>query len=65
MAFERLQTEIAMLLEEMQNQPEDKWELHEQILEKLNQLRALGLPLPDDLVKLEQTLASELEGKNQ
>ena len=63
MAFERLQTEIAMLLEEMQNQPEDKWELHEQILEKLNELRALGLPLPDDLVELEETLASELKNK--
>ncbi len=64
MAFDRIKSEISMLLSEMQNQPEDKWELHEQILEKLNELRALGLPLPDDLVVLEQKLSAEIEGKS-
>ena len=61
MAFDRIKSEISMLLTEMQNQPEDSWELHEMILEKLNELRALGLPVPEDLVELEQKLDAELK----
>ena len=61
MAFERLKSEISMLLTEMQNQPEDSWELHEMILEKLNELRGLGLPLPQVLVELEEKLARDLK----
>ena len=65
MAFDRLKTEIAMLLAQMENQPQDLWELHEQILEKLNELRVLNLPLPDDLVELEKKLTRDLEvGRN-
>jgi len=60
MAFDRIKSEISMLLSEMQNQPEDSWELHEMILEKLNELKALGLPLPQDLVELEEKLNKEL-----
>ena len=40
----------------MVNQPEDEHEVHEQLREKLNELRALGMPLPDDLVALEKRL---------
>lgn len=61
MAFDRLKTEISMLLTQMENQPQDLWELHEQILEKLNELRALNLPLPEDLVELEKKLTRDLE----
>jgi hypothetical protein len=60
MAFDRLKTEISMLLTQMENQPQDLWELHEQILEKLNELRALNLPLPADLVELEKKLTRDL-----
>lgn len=61
MAFDQIKTEIAMLLSEMENRPNDKWELHETILEKLNELRALGLPLPQDLVDLEEKLSGEMK----
>jgi hypothetical protein len=30
--------------------------VHEQLREKLNELRAMGMPLPDDLVALEKRL---------
>lgn len=60
MAFDRLKSEILMLVTEMENQPQDKWELHEVILEKLNELRAFGMPLPQDLVQLEEKLTKEL-----
>jgi len=61
MAFDQLITEINMLLSEMETQPQDQWELHEVILEKLNELRALGLPVPQDLVQLEARLSRELK----
>jgi hypothetical protein len=60
MAFDRIKSEINMLLTEMENRPQDKWELHEMIQEKLNELRAFGLPLPQDLVDLEEKLSAEL-----
>ena len=56
MAFEQIQAQIALLVEEMVNQPEDVHEVHEQIREKLNEMRALGMPLPDDLVALERRM---------
>jgi len=60
MAFEQLKSEISMLLTEMENQPADQWELHEMILEKLNELRTHGLPLPQDLVSLEEGLCATI-----
>lgn len=56
MALEQIKAQIALLLEEMVNQPEDQHEMHEQLREKLNELRAMGMPLPDDLVELEKRL---------
>ena len=63
MAFDRLKTEISMLLTQMQNQPEDVHELHEMILEKLNEMRGLGLPLPEDLVELEKKISRDIDPK--
>ncbi len=53
-----------MLLAQMENQPQDLWELHEMTREKLMELRALGLPLPQDMVELETKLNRELELKD-
>ena len=64
MAFERIKSEIAMLMAEMENQPQNLWELHEMTREKLVELRALGLPLPRDMVELEKKLNRELELKD-
>jgi hypothetical protein len=59
MALEQIKAQVALLLEEMVNQPEDAHELRERLREKLVELRALGLPLPDDLVLLEQKLEAD------
>ena len=59
MAFEDLKAEIGLLLTQMENQPEDRHELYLQIREKLNEMRAFGLPLPEDLVRLEKELEAE------
>lgn len=59
MAFEAIKAEIALLMEQMVDQPEDRHEIQEQVRTKLNELRALGLPLPADLVELEKRLDEE------
>jgi len=62
MAFEDVKAEISLLLARMQNGPEDAHELYLQLLEKLNELRAYGMPIPEDLLNLEAALSSEFEG---
>ncbi|MFC4626374.1 hypothetical protein ACFO1V_14370 [Daeguia caeni] len=56
MAFEEIKAEIALLFREMVNQPEDAHEIREILREKLNALKASGMPLPEDLVELEQRI---------
>lgn len=59
MAFEELKAQIGMLLGEMTNRPADLHELYEEIHRQLNELRATGMTLPNDLVELEQRLLAE------
>lgn len=59
MAFEALKAEVGLLLTRMQNEPTDRHELYLQLMEKMNELRAFGMPLPQDLVELEKGLAAE------
>ncbi|MBI4922141.1 MAG: hypothetical protein HY834_10350 [Devosia nanyangense] len=59
MALSDIQNEIVSLLQQMTNQPEDVHQLAEQIREKLSLLRAEGLPIPDDLLELEQRLEQD------
>lgn len=56
MAFEDLKAELALLVNQMENQPEDRHELYLQIRERLNEMRAFGMPLPADLVEFEEKL---------
>lgn len=59
MAFEAIKSQIETLLERMENQPEDKHEVYLQLHEKLNEWRATGQPVPQDLLELEQALEAE------
>ncbi|KAB2682667.1 MULTISPECIES: hypothetical protein [Brucella/Ochrobactrum group] len=61
MAFEDIKAEIALLFEQMVNQPQDAHEIRETVREKLNALRASGLPLPDDLVELEKRIEQDFD----
>ncbi|RUM97136.1 hypothetical protein EET67_14850 [Pseudaminobacter arsenicus] len=56
MALEEIKARISLLIEQMIEQPEDVHEVHERIREQLNELRAMGMPLPADLVELEKRL---------
>ena len=60
MAFERIKAEIDLLLAAVQDRPHDRYELYQELTQKLNELKAYGMPLPDDLVALERRLDREL-----
>jgi hypothetical protein len=59
MAFEDVKAELGILMSRMQNEPEDRHELYLLLMEKLNELKAYGMPLPQDLVALEHALEAE------
>ena len=61
MAFEQFRIQISMLMDEIAKNPGDAHELQESLREKLAEMRALGLPLPDDLVGLEEFLEDDLD----
>jgi hypothetical protein len=61
MAFEAIKAEIALLLAQMENEPQDARELAAQIHAKLQEMKAFGMPLPQDLVELEATLQADPE----
>ena len=61
MALEQFRVQIAMLMDEITKAPDDVHELQEALREKLAEMQALGLPLPEDLVELEQYLEDGLE----
>ncbi len=64
MSFEDIKAELALLMIEMENQPEDMHELYEKVHEKLAELKAFGMPVPDDLVELEKKLNLYFDEQN-
>ncbi len=65
MAFDAVKAELGLLLTRMQNEPEDRHELYLQVMEKLNELKAYGMPIPQDLADLEAALESEFAEEKQ
>lgn len=65
MAFEEIQAEIASLLIRMNEQPEDVHEVEIILREKLNEFRAFGMPLPQDLADLEALLDQRFSEREQ
>lgn len=59
MRIDEITAEIGLLLTRMQNEPEDRHEIYLTLKERLNEMRAYGMPLPDDLVELEKNLEAE------
>ena len=60
MAFEDKEAELGLLVGKMRNAPQDWFELYGQIHQKLHELKALGMPLPADLVQFEHDLEAEM-----
>lgn len=61
MAFEDLRVQIAMIMDQIADNPGDRHQMQEGLREKLAEMRAMGLPLPEDLVALERYLEEDLE----
>jgi hypothetical protein len=59
MALEELKAQIGYLVSQINNQPEDLHEIYETLHQKLNEYRATGQALPQDLVDLEQRILRE------
>ncbi|WP_243695672.1 hypothetical protein [Rhodovulum adriaticum] len=59
MAFEQLKAGIALILEEIEKRPEDRHVLREELREKIAELRGLGMPVPEDILKLEKQLEDD------
>ncbi len=59
MAFEQLRAAALMLLDEIEKRPEDRHVLQEQLREKIQEMRTLGLPVPEDLLKFVDQLEQE------
>lgn len=62
MDLSELETELNLLLTQMENLPEDRHEFYLQLRVKLSELRAFGMPVPDDLERLEKQLEKEFTG---
>lgn len=65
MAMDRQQLEAALslLLEQMEGEIEDRHELYQRLMQTLSAMRATGMPLPDDLVRLEREMEVEFGGE--
>lgn len=59
MAFDDLQAEIGLLLTEMEGEQGDRHEIYLRIRQMLDTMKAEGLPLPQNLVDLEEALEAE------
>lgn len=61
MSFEDLKVRLSMLLDAATEEAHDRHELQERLREQLAEMRALGQPVPQDLVDLERALRETLE----
>ena len=62
MAFEDYEAELGILLGQLNEGVGDRQEIYETLREKLNEMRAFGMPIPEDLLILEKDLEAELFG---
>ena len=57
---QELESALSLLLEDLEGQIGDVGDIYTRLTQILNGMRAFGMPLPDDLVRLERELAEEL-----
>ena len=60
---QELEAAVALLIEEMEGDQGDSHEIYLRLRQLLDQMRATGMPLPDDLVKLEKDLSAEFSAE--
>ncbi len=63
MAPTNFETALSLLIDEMEGEQGDRHEIFMRLHQTLETMRAEGLPVPDDLAKMEKELASEFEAE--
>ncbi|MDX1485031.1 MAG: hypothetical protein R3229_11160 [Alphaproteobacteria bacterium] len=56
---------INLLAQRLEHEPDDLHEVHFKVKELLDEMRATGMPLPEDLVEFERELEQRVEGPDQ
>lgn len=57
-----LMAALNLLAEQLDHQPDDLHEVHMKIREMINELKATGMPVPEDLVRFDEELTRRVEG---
>ncbi len=65
MEFTELKAEMALLLDEMEEDTRDVREVYAHLHRRLNEMRAMQLPVPDDLKRLEKQFEDEFCAQSQ
>ena len=58
---EEIEAAILELMEEMEGEQGDAHEIYQRLRQILDGMRAMGMPVPDDLARMEESLSAELE----
>ena len=58
---QEIEAAVLELLEEMQGDVGDAHEIYMKLRQTLDSMRAVGMPLPEDLVRMEEELSAEFD----
>jgi hypothetical protein len=58
---QELEAALSLLIDDMEGDLGDRHEIFMRLRTIFQSMRAMGMPLPDDLLRLEQELAAEFE----
>ena len=61
---EEIEATLSLLLDDMEGEWGDRHEIFLRIRQTLDSMRAMGMPLPEDLVRMEDELAAEFVSDN-
>ena len=56
---DEIEAAVSLLLDDMEGEWGDRHEIFLRVAQTLDQMRAMGMPLPEDLVRMEEELAAE------
>ncbi len=62
---QEIEAALSLLLDQMEGEQGDSHEIYLRLAQILSQMRARGMPLPKDLVRLEEELAAAFVAESQ
>jgi hypothetical protein len=61
---QELEAALSLLMQQLEGDQGDVREIYMRLTQVLNGMRAFGMPLPEDLVRLEKELAEEIAAES-